>query len=358
MGQISTAPGTTAIAFIVWIPRFTSTLSIIGSSTIVYMMISDRKRKLHESNNRFLFCMSLIDILNSLACFVSSAPLPKDSGVYGAIGNDATCTIQGFLIQLGVAVPYYNASLCMFFLLTIRFNMTQKKFALKLEPFFHAVSLLWPLLTAIASVFLGLYHKKGIICWIETGDTFLYEMLFSGVGIGLSFLVVFVCMGWIYLYLWRQAKKMRRYGVVNATKQEAAKQARLFTAAFCLTYAVPAMQQVLFKAESTKVIHLEMTLVQFFFFPLQGLWNFITYARPIVQRIRKRDPNVSFYEALKMMVFHPDIAMPRRGMRRRSTRYGVLPVQTLYAPNNARAAIEIARLDVIREGTRDDPDDS
>ena len=78
------------------IPHLSSSLSIVGSSIIVFMILRRRKVRLALMHNRLIFVMSIIDILNSLSNAVGPAAAPKESSsvIYGAKGTHATCTAQ------------------------------------------------------------------------------------------------------------------------------------------------------------------------------------------------------------------------------------------------------------------------
>ena len=86
-----------------WTPRVSAALSILGSATIIMMIVRGGKEKLGRLHNRLFLGMSSIDILNSVALGASTAPFPRELNdiFYGAIGNKATCTLQGFFAALG-----------------------------------------------------------------------------------------------------------------------------------------------------------------------------------------------------------------------------------------------------------------
>ena len=97
-----------------------------------------------------MLVMSIFDVLHSSAFIIGTVAVPRESGVYGAMGNSTTCLAQGFISWLGLAVPIYNNCLNLFYLLTIKYNMDSAYFTKKIEPFCHAFSILVPLSTGIA----------------------------------------------------------------------------------------------------------------------------------------------------------------------------------------------------------------
>ena len=135
-------------------PKVPALLSICGSSSIIYMVLSNQKRRNHIMH-RIMLCLSISDILASVFFFASTWPIPKGERycfllfeeslvhstfkpvshsvadlwffipfktgtpswfgdgtqpIYGAIGNDQTCNVAGFFNQL--QVYYINPSLC------------------------------------------------------------------------------------------------------------------------------------------------------------------------------------------------------------------------------------------------------
>ena len=130
--------------------------------------MSDRTRKTARANNRLMLFMSVFDIFQSAAMAVSSAAIPRETGTYGAKGNDSTCTAQGFVIMLGLAVPLYNSSLNLFYLLTIQYKMSHDRFASAVEPILHIVSILFPLSLAIIFSIRGDMSPYGTLCLVPT----------------------------------------------------------------------------------------------------------------------------------------------------------------------------------------------
>ncbi len=153
------------------VPKITSILSMLGSTIIVYLITTKwrEQRRTGESliaYDRLLFMMSVIDVINSFCYFLSSWPIPYGTpGVFGARGTQQTCAAQGFFIQLGLAIPFYNGCLAINYLLVI--NMGWPELRIRgVEPWLHIVSLLFPFATAVASAAMGLYNNANFWCWI------------------------------------------------------------------------------------------------------------------------------------------------------------------------------------------------
>ncbi|CAB9516917.1 expressed unknown protein [Seminavis robusta] len=107
-----------------------------------------------------LFCQAVAFALGSTA-----AP---NGEVWGAIGNTATCTAQGFLFQFGVhAAIGWDATLSATYLMIVRYNVAE--FRLQAwERYYHIV--IWPCTLAICIYPLvrGMYNFNHSFCWLES----------------------------------------------------------------------------------------------------------------------------------------------------------------------------------------------
>jgi hypothetical protein len=323
----------TLIRISIWIPTFTGTISVIASSLIVYIMISDREYKLKKPSNRFLLIMSIIDILQSLAYAFGTLPLPVSSGSYNAYGNDLTCSIQGFFIHLGIAVPCYNASLCIWYLMAVKYNMDDEVFRKKIEPYCHVISILLPLGPAIALLCLNMLAPRGFLCWIgqdKTSYSELFVLCSAAIPVAICFIIIVFCLISIYKEFKRKEETMRRYSTspsgvqwranaVLKSKQLAAKQGLLFSSAFAITFFFTSINVLFFDTNDANIS--PFTLPQSIFMPLQGFWNFIIFARPTMERIQEEYPELSFITGLRKMILTPYEVRSRpipRGERRGS----------------------------------------
>jgi hypothetical protein len=91
------------------VPAFTGTLSILGSGCIICMLLAKNREKLKSVKYRFLFALCCCDIWNSLVFVFWSLPIPEGTpGVWGAMGNKASCDAQGVFFQFSIMGSYYN----------------------------------------------------------------------------------------------------------------------------------------------------------------------------------------------------------------------------------------------------------
>ena len=80
--------------------------------------------------NRILFMFSICDIIASINSIIGPFMLPNDTSFrVWAFGNQTTCDMSGALFMFGISSFYYYWILSVYFLLTVRFQITQKTFA-------------------------------------------------------------------------------------------------------------------------------------------------------------------------------------------------------------------------------------
>lgn len=58
------------------------------------------KKKRSKMSNQMMVVLSTFDLFGSVAYSLTSLPMSVEDGVYGSKGNDASCTAQGFFIQV------------------------------------------------------------------------------------------------------------------------------------------------------------------------------------------------------------------------------------------------------------------
>jgi len=90
-------------AALAWLLRVSGLLSIIGSSLIIW----DVTHRAQNLRHQILLGMSVGDIIGDVCYCLSTLPMMEvypelgiSLAIYGAKGNEATCTAQGFFVQV------------------------------------------------------------------------------------------------------------------------------------------------------------------------------------------------------------------------------------------------------------------
>jgi len=297
-----------------WISRFSSIHSTVGSLAIIYIIISDRSRKLARPKNRLMLFMCIFDSIQSIAIAISTA---------GTL-HPGICQIQGICIWLGVAVPLYNSSLNLFYILSTRYNMDPDCFSAQIEPYLHALSILYPITIAISYTPAGFIQPiNGHICW----STGIPVFLGWGLPVMCSFIFCFFSMASIYQAVTRQIndnKKERPSLEItqthhNSELEETRTQALLYILASFLTFIFPLAQGLMY-GYTSDIVYSIFVICTMIFYPLQGFWNFIFYISPNVRHVRKKNPEKCLLRAVQEVVFDARAVADSLRKRSRPTR--------------------------------------
>lgn len=150
------------------IPHFTGALSVVGSVSIAYRVLSDSKRRT-KTYQRILLATSLCDAISSFCYFLSTWPIPQgvndgwnDPYYFQAFGNEATCTAQGVGIQFGVVTAFYSVALSLHYLLVVRYRFTDEYIKNKIEPLMLGIPFVLALALTIPGIFLKMYNNSNL----------------------------------------------------------------------------------------------------------------------------------------------------------------------------------------------------
>jgi hypothetical protein len=148
-------------------PKISASLSIFGSSYILYDALVRSSNNGLSTYHRLMIGLSISDLLMSIGLFTSTLPMPSDTpDVQFAVGNTQKCAAVGFLEQAGVAAVMYNASLSTYYLLRIRYGWPTSKLVQAEKWALHSIPIVFGLGTMIASLALGLFNSGLFDCWI------------------------------------------------------------------------------------------------------------------------------------------------------------------------------------------------
>ena len=145
------------------IPHVVGPFSFFGSGYIMVSVLRDRT-KWTKPYHRLLFAMCTFDVFSSLALGLSTWPIPKGSdGVYAPLGTVGTCEAQAFFIQANIASPLYNFMLSLYFLLQVRYGMSEKQIGKYAEPVMHAITIVFGLGSSFLCIALGLFNDSTLV---------------------------------------------------------------------------------------------------------------------------------------------------------------------------------------------------
>jgi hypothetical protein len=154
------------------IRRTTGSVSTIASTCLI-LHILHSNHGLSTTYHRLVFGLCISDIMSSFGFVLSSTMVPKEMNylVPGAQGNTATCTAQGSLLTVGAHVSnLYNCSICLYYLAIIRYNKKDEYIRNKLEPWFHGISIIIPLVVGFILIAMKGYNVNDSNCFLRQND--------------------------------------------------------------------------------------------------------------------------------------------------------------------------------------------
>jgi hypothetical protein len=344
-----------------------ASLSLIGSSTIVYKIVLNLKRnKTTTPYERIMMGLSSCDILASVTYAMAPFLLPRQTSQrITSLGNDATCSILGFLIQLScIWAVWYNALLSFYFLLTVRYQVKPMEFRRKYELWMHLSGAIFFPITAITGLAGGWYSEERLTmaCWIDevpngcrAAGTRCYGSLvayiFGGIPMAITLCALIVNNTVIYLFVRRSllsspvpatsssssttaatATESRslefitddidgeskqesidlaeRREIQRRLTKEVAIQGFLHVSAYLSTlvvgFALSVMEGIGFGEEDQSRLY-PMLVVNSVMLPLQGFFNVFIYVKPSYSRFRATYPEEPMWFVLYQALFDPNI---------------------------------------------------
>jgi hypothetical protein len=145
-------------------PILTGTVSALASLSIIISILRSNV-KLSTIYRRIVFGISVFDLIQSLSQASSSMPISSGT-IWGAIGNDTTCAIQGFTTTIGVTGSLlYSVALSIYFLCILKLEMTEIKIGKLVEPFLHIGAVSLPFSMSIYMYSRQWFNPVDYFCW-------------------------------------------------------------------------------------------------------------------------------------------------------------------------------------------------
>jgi hypothetical protein len=323
------------------IAMVTGSISFLSSMIIISIVLrsmSGTKTTYH----RIILCLSSADCFTSLAIALTTIPMPKDV-IYPfdmpSYGNIATCEAQGLVYIMGTGLVFcMNGILNIYYLCTLRYNMTEKTFRCYLEiPLYIAslaISITLPS-TALLNQELLNPNPSYPICVSSTypldctisdnpecrgdgGRGAFVPLFYSTITFG--FFTLMITMALIVHSFYGNARSLRK-ALKNKPNQEIdAKykafqyaqessgiitgQALMYIAAFLITWVFGFVHFVLrASGNDKKELFSVLTMI---FQPLQGFFNLVIFAYHKVCMCLRSDEDLTVGEAFGIVFLNPD----------------------------------------------------
>lgn len=280
--------GTTTTAerkALVWLSRTSAMMSFLGASFILCDILKDATRR-STVFHQLLVGMAIFDICTAFAWVFATAPIDTEVGshVEGSAGNEASCTAQGFFIQLGFTSVFYNVSLSFYYVLVIAYSW--REFQLRrIRPYMHAL----PIITGVGLALGGIpvYEAMEYGCHIkplappDRMDSLWAELVFIVLPLGLSIIAITAAMLLVYCKVRQQTAATQKwaFGISRASTMQKA----VFFQCFFYLLAFYVTWPILFSVYLASIDingPLGLSMLVAFVAPLQGFNNFLVYMRP------------------------------------------------------------------------------
>mmetsp|Transcript_42338 Transcript_42338/g.101993 ORF Transcript_42338/g.101993 Transcript_42338/m.101993 type:complete len:928 (+) Transcript_42338:388-3171(+) len=139
---------------------FSCVLSICGSVLILYLVLKGKRYKDGGLYHRLLLGLSVSDLVVTFSLILQPFLTPEQTGYPFSRGNATTCAVVGFGYLYFVGSYTYNCLLGLYFLLTVRYRMTQRRIARYIEPWGHILAFTFPTAIGISAVMFELLNAN------------------------------------------------------------------------------------------------------------------------------------------------------------------------------------------------------
>lgn len=218
-----------------------------------------------------IIALSIFDIIGSIGYVFTSYPTPIDDYIYGAGGNKASCTAQGFFIQIGTISLYINVSIAFYYLLIIQFSWREHR--LRNSTVYYMLFAA-PILAGSIFEFAGIPFYDNAILWCNNSRKY-----WSEIPVVVAILIatgVMINLCWFVYKSERASQRFRQHSTEDRTSLSSAffKQSLVYLGAFYLTWP-PYLALQMMIAIGRAFYNYRFILFAGTAVTLQGFWNCI-----------------------------------------------------------------------------------
>ena len=298
------------------------TLSLLGAGYIIQDILKDASRR-KATKERIMLFMSTCDALISIVDAIpNNLWAPRDSGIPGAIGNNATCSISGFISETCFyASASYNVTLAFCYLLIVNFEYSDDRLR-RLEPYFLSIPIVYSLLFSIPGLPYQMYNADGLTgcpitpapvgcdwpgspveCTRGTKDLFILSPIVDLITFVVGSSIILYCMAMMFRKVLQRERSGDRFRFSIATRQPRRdlsnmmkNQGLWYSAAFFLTFLPNVINMLIVKGKGEPLWWYQNLTV--FCLHSIGFINMIIYVRPRYVKFRRDNPNVGILSSV------------------------------------------------------------
>lgn len=147
------------------VQRIGGVLSLLGG---LYIFLRAWKRR-HGPFDRIMMGLAFHTMLWGIYHMWGTAAIPEGTpGVHGARGTTTTCSIQGFLFQISMVVPFYYVFLSLYsWVVVLHGNFDPANYQW-IEKYIHVGVHIYPIASAIYLLSIESFNSNGLHCWIAS----------------------------------------------------------------------------------------------------------------------------------------------------------------------------------------------
>jgi len=145
--------------------RIAGALSLLGG---LYIFLRAWKRR-HGAFDRIMMGLAFHTISWGIYHMWGTAAIPEGTpGVHGARGTTTTCSIQGFLFQISMVVPFYYVFLSLYSWVVVLHGNFEPANYVWIEKYIHVGVHIYPIASAIYLLTIESFNSNGLHCWIAS----------------------------------------------------------------------------------------------------------------------------------------------------------------------------------------------
>ncbi len=321
-----------------WIlPTTSASISFTFSILVIAFISRSRESNdlLSDPYHRIMLFMGSWDVVSSLAMALTTVAMPSDvHDIYpfagGAFGNILTCTLQGLAICIGsLYTVWSNVALNIYYVCTIRYGISAETMNKRILPFMLGASTLQVCILSYVSLSLDLINprpfepyclvgpyphdcleKEGVECIrghiSESTEQAVIKVFICTIGLSFFCIVTSLVLVVEAVFKMETHSRTRRtntnQNVSHTNTRIALRQALMYIAAFLLTWIWLGIS-ILMDGDTKRITI--VTPFKLVFQPLQGFFNGAIFLSNKVSILRKADPSLTMYAAIRQTIISP-----------------------------------------------------
>ena len=204
---------------LVWAGKPTAVIGLLSSAFVTVAIVRDRKALREKVFRRLFLCVSLGHIAMVLLWLLATLPIPRDLSAeyYGAMGNDASCTVAGVLFHwVFVLTMVYNGVIGLYYYIVFEWNWSDARIRNSIEKYMHGLALFYPTVGAVSGLAANMYGPNPMMmqCWVtpEVPYRIVFILLAGLLEFNLATMVKMGSVTKIALtFVWQERKNTRRF---------------------------------------------------------------------------------------------------------------------------------------------------